>query len=59
MGKIAIAGGGMCGLAMSMMLADVFTRPGFVEHLGSLGHRASTDPIPGPNRADLEELLTA
>jgi flavin-dependent dehydrogenase len=38
---------------------EVFGRPGFVEHLQSLQGTVSNDPIPGPDRAELEALLTA
>lgn len=36
-------------------VADVFGRPGFAEHTSSLD-TAAPDPVPGPNRAELEEL---
>ena len=44
MGKLIIAGEGMCGMATAMMLADD-------------GHDV-TKPLPGPNRTELLELLS-
>lgn len=38
---------------------EVFARPGFVEHVSSLAGTVSNDPIPGPDRHELEALLSA
>ncbi len=36
---------------------EVIGRPGMIEHVLSLADKVSTNPLPGPNRAELLELL--
>lgn len=37
--------------------SEVFTRPGMLEHVMSLADKVSVNPLPGPDRAQLLELL--
>ena len=38
--------------------SEIFERPGMVEHVLSFADKVSTDPIPGPDRAQLMELVS-
>ena len=38
--------------------SEVFARPGLVEHVRSLSDQISTDPLPGPDREQLLELVS-
>ena len=37
---------------------EVFARPGMLEHVMSFAGKVSTDPLPGPDRTELLELLS-
>ncbi len=37
---------------------EVFARPGMLEHVMSFAGNVSTDPLPGPDRTELLQLLS-
>ena len=37
---------------------EIFARPGMLEHVMSFAGKVSAEPLPGPNRTELLELLS-